>query len=62
MLASERGYFDVPRVVTVDELADDLGVSTTSVSERLRRGIDNLVDNTLRVDAPASADSVFDSR
>lgn len=49
VLASERGYFDVPQQVTVGELADELEVSPTSASERLRRGMGNLVENTLTV-------------
>lgn len=37
-LALERGYFDVPREVTTDDLAEELGISTNAVSKRLRRG------------------------
>lgn len=46
-LALSRGYFDVPRDVTLQELADELGVSDQSVSERLRRGIETIVDESL---------------
>ncbi|WP_313695366.1 helix-turn-helix domain-containing protein [Halorarum halobium] len=45
--ALERGYFDIPRRATASELAADLGVSTNAVSERLRRGVSNLLRNTL---------------
>lgn len=42
-LAHERGYFEVPRRATLRDLADELGVSDQSVSERLRRGIDRIL-------------------
>jgi hypothetical protein len=42
-VASERGYFKVPREVTLRELSDQLGVSEQAVSQRLRRGLDSLV-------------------
>ncbi|WP_129114034.1 helix-turn-helix domain-containing protein [Halegenticoccus tardaugens] len=47
--AAERGYFDVPRRLTMSELASELGVSQQSLSERLRRGHKALVDSALRV-------------
>jgi predicted DNA binding protein len=37
--AWHRGYFEVPREVTLEELGSELGVSDTAVSQRLRRGI-----------------------
>ncbi|WP_136589839.1 helix-turn-helix domain-containing protein [Salinigranum halophilum] len=36
-LAVDRGYFETPREVTLDELADQLGVPRSTVSYRLRR-------------------------
>ncbi|ELY92310.1 bacterio-opsin activator HTH domain-containing protein [Natrialba hulunbeirensis JCM 10989] len=41
--ALELGYFDIPRQVTMDEVADELAISTQAVSTRLRRGQQNLV-------------------
>jgi predicted DNA binding protein len=41
--ALDAGYFEIPRAVTLTELADDLGVSDNAVSQRLRRGISALV-------------------
>ena len=38
-LALQRGYFAVPRETTVVELAEELGISDSAVSQRLRRGI-----------------------
>ncbi|MHC3437306.1 helix-turn-helix domain-containing protein [Natrialbaceae archaeon A-gly3] len=37
-LATEQGYFSVPRETTLSELADELGISSQAVSERIRRG------------------------
>lgn len=48
--AAEQGYFDVPREVTMEELAEQLGISQQAVSERLRRGHRALVDSALRPD------------
>ena len=41
--ALELGYFEVPREVTLEELADKFGISDTAVSQRLRRGMATLV-------------------
>lgn len=38
-VAHEEGYFDVPRGISQDELADRLGVSKSAISQRLRRAI-----------------------
>lgn len=46
--AAETGYFDVPRAVTMTELASNLGVSQQALSERLRRGHKSLIDSALR--------------
>lgn len=46
-LATERGYFSVPREVTLSELADELGISTQAASERVRRGTDAVLRSTL---------------
>lgn len=45
-VAFEAGYFEVPRHVTLTELADRLGVSEQAVSERLRRGLSSLLITT----------------
>ncbi|NHN59867.1 MULTISPECIES: helix-turn-helix domain-containing protein [Halorussus] len=50
VVASELGYFAVPREATVEDIADRLDISTNSVSQRLRRAHDALVRNTLLVD------------
>lgn len=47
VLALEKGYFDVPRGVTLDELAEDVGVTQQSVSERVRRGTGSVLEAVL---------------
>lgn len=47
--ACKRGYFEVPRRVDLDELADELDISHQSLSERLRRGHQALIEDTLLV-------------
>lgn len=46
------GYFSVPRDAQIEELADELGISTNAVSERLRRATGALTENTLPVSRP----------
>ena len=45
--AAEIGYFDIPRSVTMGELAENLGVTRQAVSERLRRGHVQLIETAL---------------
>lgn len=45
--AKEMGYYDVPRDVTMSELADTLDVSHQALSERLRRAHASLVERAL---------------
>ncbi|ESP86949.1 helix-turn-helix domain-containing protein [Candidatus Halobonum tyrrellensis] len=45
--ATRRGYFSVPREITLEELAEEMGVSHQALSERIRRGTEALVDDTL---------------
>lgn len=45
--AFEMDYYDVPRGVNLDGLAEELHVSHQALSERLRRGHRNLVQTTL---------------
>jgi len=48
-VAAAEGYFKIPRTVTLADVADQLGISKQAASERLRRGLDRLVANTLLV-------------
>ncbi|MFD1512779.1 helix-turn-helix domain-containing protein [Halomarina rubra] len=47
LAACERGYFDIPRRIGLRELAADIGISHQALSERLRRGHDTLITETL---------------
>lgn len=45
--AHEAGYFEEPRDVSLEEIADRLEVSSSAASGRLRRALDALVDSTV---------------
>lgn len=47
-LAFKEGYFAVPREITLQELAAELEISDTAVSQRLRRGITTFLSSKLR--------------
>jgi predicted DNA binding protein len=47
VLAYERGYFDTPREASLEEIADDIGLTQQSLSSRLRRGQRRLIGATL---------------
>ncbi len=47
VLAYERGYFNTPRDVTMEDLGDELGISQQAVASRLRRGIERILGTTL---------------
>jgi len=47
VLAYERGYFDTPRTASLEEIADELGITQQSLSSRLRRGHRRLIGATL---------------
>ena len=54
VLAYERGYFESPRAVTMDDLGEELGISHQAVASRLRRGIKHVLGSSLSdVDPPA---------
>ena len=46
-LAISRGYYESPRQVTTDELAEEMGISQPSMSDLLRRGERQLLTSTL---------------
>ncbi|MDS0299701.1 helix-turn-helix domain-containing protein [Halogeometricum sp. S1BR25-6] len=46
-LAVESGYFEVPRQVTLSEVADRLGISQQAASERVRRAADAVLRRAL---------------
>lgn len=47
VLAFERGYFESPRAVTMEELGQELGISQQAIASRLRRGIRQILSQTL---------------
>lgn len=52
--ALEGGYFEIPRRLSIEKLAERLDVSTSAVSERLRRGSATLIRQTLTIGAGTS--------
>lgn len=50
VMAVEEGYFAIPRDATMEDVAESLDISTQSASERLRRGIEALVETMLVAD------------
>ena len=61
VLAVESGYYDIPRTCTTVEVAEELGISDQAVTERLRRAIVNLVENSLVVAEESRQDERVDS-
>jgi predicted DNA binding protein len=47
LTALKSGYFSIPRGASLQDVADELGVSSQATSERLRRGMKALVNTTL---------------
>ncbi|MXV64463.1 bacterio-opsin activator [Natronorubrum sp. JWXQ-INN-674] len=46
--ALEHGYFEIPRGISMEELAGELGISHQALSERFRRAYETLVDDELQ--------------
>lgn len=51
-IAWEMGFYELPRKVTMEEVADEVGIAPQSLSDRLRRAENTLIENTLRVEGP----------
>lgn len=45
--AFDRGYYTVPRETNLQQVAQPLDVSHQALSERLRRGVGSLIENTI---------------
>jgi len=56
--AYELGYFEIPRGASLEEVATELGISASSVSERLRRGQTQLIEETVATMWPPLSESV----
>lgn len=50
LTAYQLGYYDVPRGISQGELAEELGVSTSAISQQLRRATGQLIASTFAVD------------
>lgn len=46
-LALEEGYFAIPRQITMVELAEELGISDSAASQRIRRGLTKVLSATV---------------
>ena len=53
-LAYERGYFESPRGATLEEVADELGITGQSLGSRIQRGVERLVAEALAADGDAT--------
>jgi predicted DNA binding protein len=49
-IAHEKGYFSEPRDTSLREVAEEMELSSTAVSGRLRRGLRNLIAATILTD------------
>jgi predicted DNA binding protein len=59
--ALDAGYYQVPREAAARDLAGELDISHQALSERLRRGHGNLVENALTVDGKREIDAERES-
>ena len=50
--AIDRGYFEIPRECSLGELGEYLGISETAASERVRRGVKQLILQTIYPSIP----------
>jgi hypothetical protein len=51
-IAYELGYFDIPRQASLEDVAAELNISPSSVSERLRRAQTQLIEETVATTWP----------
>lgn len=50
--AYELGYFDIPRQASLEDIATELDISASSLSERLRRAETQLIEETVATTWP----------
>lgn len=43
IMAVENGYFAIPRETTLDDIAEEVGISSQAASERIRRGTETVL-------------------
>lgn len=46
-VAARLGYFESPSKATLDEVGEELGISSQAASKRIRAGVEKVVDSTL---------------
>ena len=46
-MAVEEGYFSVPRGTTLEEIAEEAGITRQAASERVRRGAETVLRKSL---------------
>lgn len=51
-IAYQKGYFDIPRRTSLEDVAEELDISPSSVSERLRRAQTQLIEETVAMTWP----------
>lgn len=54
LYAVDEGFFDIPRGTTLQEIAEEFGISDQAVSERLRRSVKALTRNALLAESQKS--------
>jgi hypothetical protein len=55
--AYQMGYFEIPRTATLEEVAAELGISPSSLSERLRRAQTHLIETSVASTWPPLPDT-----
>ena len=61
-MAYYAGYYDIPRGASQDDLANQLGISDSAVSQRLRRAVSELIAATLEDDRTPDNGALLDGR
>lgn len=52
--AWKAGFFESPAKTTLDSVADEIGISQQALSQRMRKGYDALIANTLLTEPPSA--------
>ncbi|MFC7133205.1 helix-turn-helix domain-containing protein [Salinibaculum marinum] len=55
--AYERGFFEIPRRVTLTELAESMDISDSALSQRLRRALASVVRQSVIAESSPATDS-----
>jgi len=52
LMAYQYGFFEIPRGITLTELADEMGISDSALSQRMRRGLAVTVEQVVLESTP----------